>query len=84
MTDPTTDPIDWTAAAIMLERDDSGSDRDIDFRTVATAPLADLVAKTVAMLPAERSRIIIDRGIHGTIAFNDIMALAARPDFPGV
>ncbi len=84
MTDPTTDPIDWCAPATMLERDDSGSDRDIDFRNVATAPLADLVAKTVAMLPAERSRIIIDRGIHGTIAFNDIMALAARPDFPGV
>ena len=84
MTHPTTDPIDWTATATMLERDDSGSDRDIDFRMVASAPLADLVAKTVAMLPAERARIIIDRGIHGTIAFNDIMALAARPDFPGV
>ena len=79
-----TDAIDWTATATMLERDDSGSDRDIDFRTVATGPLADLVAKVVAMLPAERARIIIDRGSHGTIAFNDIMALSARTDFPGV
>lgn len=84
MTDPTTDPIDWCASATMLERNDSGSDIDIDFRTIATAPLADLVAKTVAMLPEERARIVIDRGPQGTIAFNDIMALAARPDFPGV
>lgn len=79
-----TEVIDWTANCMMMERDDSGSDRDIDFRTVCAGPLADLVAKVAAMLPAERARIIIDRGPHGTIAFNDIMALWARTDFPGV
>lgn len=76
--------VDWTAPCTMMERDDSGSDRDVDFRTVCTGPLADLVAKVVAMSPADRTRIIIDRGPHGTIAFNDIMALSARTDFPGV
>lgn len=78
-----TDTIDWQAPATMLERDDSGSDRDIDFRTIASGPLATLVAQVLAMQPAERARIVIDRGIAGTIAFNDIMALAARNDFPG-
>ena len=78
-----TDMIDWQAPATMLERDDSGSDRDIDFRTIASGPLAALVAQVLAMQPAERARIVIDRGITGTIAFNDIMALAARSDFPG-
>ena len=79
-----TDNIDWTATVTMLERDDSGSDRDVDFRTVATGALADMVARVVAMLPVERARIIIDRGPAGTIAMGDIMALAARPDYPGV
>lgn len=79
-----TDIIDWQATATMLERDDSGSDRDIDFRIVAKAPLAVLVAQVMAMQPAERARIVIDRGVAGTIAFNDIVALAARSDFPGV
>jgi ribosomal protein S28E/S33 len=78
------DSIDWTATATMLERDDSGSDRDVDFRTVCTGALADLVARVVCMLPAERARIIIDRGVHGTIGVNDIMLLASRADYPGV
>lgn len=76
--------VDWQAQATLLQRDDSGSDRDIDFRTVAKASLAQLVGKVVAMTPAERARVVIDRGPDGTIAFADIMALAARDDFPGV
>lgn len=78
-----TEQVDWAQAATMYERDDSGSDRDIDFRVVAKASLGELVAKVVAMGAAERARIIIDRGPAGTIAFADIMALAARDDFPG-
>jgi hypothetical protein len=78
-----TDCIDWTATAKMLARDDSGSDRDFDFRTLATGPLSDLVAKVVAMPPLERARILIDRGPAGTITVGEIMALAQRDDFPG-
>jgi hypothetical protein len=76
--------IDWAAEAKLLERDDSGSDWDVDFKPVATAALSTLVAKVVAMTPADRARVIIDRGPAGTIAYADIMALAARADFPGV
>ena len=77
------DTIDWTATATMLERDDSGSDRDIDFRTLAKAPLAHLVAKVAAMDTTDRARILIDRGPAGTITVNEILALAQRADFPG-
>lgn len=77
------DGMDWTASATMLARDDSGSDRDIDFRTLATGPLASLVAKVVAMPPIERARILIDRGAAGTITVAEILALAQRDDFPG-
>jgi hypothetical protein len=75
--------IDWSREAKLLERDDSGSDWDVDFKLVAAAPLSVLVAKVVAMAPANRARVIIDRGIDGTIAYADIIALAARADFPG-
>ncbi len=75
------DAIDWTAAATLLERDDSGSDRDVDFRTVARGPLRDLVARVAAMAPAQRARVVIDRGPAGTIAVSQIMRLAERADF---
>ncbi len=75
--------IDWSREAVLLERDDSGSDWDVDFKKIAVASLAELVAKVVAMEPADRARIIIDRGPDGTIAYTDIMALAAHDDFPG-
>jgi hypothetical protein len=76
--------IDWAAKAQLLERDDSGSDWDVDFKPLATAPLSVLVARVVAMTPADRARVVIDRGPAGTIAFADIMALAGRDDFPAV
>ncbi len=78
-----TEQVDWNATATMLERDDSGSDLDMHFKTVAKAPLGELVAKVVAMTPADRARILIDRGPAGTIAIAEIMALATRDDFPG-
>lgn len=75
--------IDWTAPAILLERDDSGSDRDIDFREVARGVLGTIIAQVVAMPPAERARVVIDAGLQGTLAVGDILALSARDDFPG-
>jgi hypothetical protein len=83
MSDVAGDGVDWTAPATMLERDDSGSDFDISFRAVATGPLSALISQFLTMDAAERARVIIDRGAAGNLAFNDIMALAARADFPG-
>jgi hypothetical protein len=77
------DNVDWNAAATLLERDDSGSDFDINFRAVATGSLADVLIQFLAMDSAERARVIIDRGAAGNLAFNDIMALTSRADFPG-
>ena len=77
------DAIDWAAVATMLEREDSGSDLDMNFKTLATAPLGALVQSFVGMDASARARIIIDRGAAGTIAYADIMALASRADFPG-
>jgi hypothetical protein len=77
------DGVDWGAVATMLERDDSGSDFDIAFKTIATGPLSTLISQFLAMEAADRARIIIDRGAAGNLAFNDIMALAGHADFPG-
>ncbi len=75
--------IDWTATAILLERDDSGSDRDIDFREVRRGALSAVVADVLAMPAADRARVVIDAGLQGTMAVGDIIALAGRDDFPG-
>ncbi|MBX9728309.1 MAG: hypothetical protein K2X31_05315 [Sphingopyxis sp.] len=75
--------IDWNAAASLIERDDAGSEMYFEFRTLASGPLSDLVAQVASLTPEARARLVIDRGIAGTIAVQDIMALAARPDFPG-
>jgi hypothetical protein len=75
--------IDWTVTAKLLERDDSGSDMDIHFAQRREADLATLVADVAAMAPADRARMVIDAGARGMLTVGDIVALAARDDFPG-
>ena len=72
----------WNAPAKLIERDDSGSERDFDFHERAVGPLAELVRRVAAMSVSERARVLIDAGPAGTLNVGEIMALAAREDFP--
>lgn len=76
------DSPDWSAMARLYERDDSGSEMYYEFRELGTGTLAALVRQVAALPPAERARLVIDRGVAGTINIGDIMALAARADLP--
>ena len=75
--------IDWDQPASLEERSDGGSDLYFEFRTVAKGSVAELVAQVLALTPAERARLVIDCGAGGTFNMSQIMALAARPDYPG-
>ena len=75
--------IDWSAIAILYERDDSGSDLDIMFHRRDQAPLANLVAHVMALGTAERARMVIDRGVDGMLNIHEVVALAGHADFPG-
>ncbi len=75
--------VDWTGAATLYERDDSGSDMDIVFHRRAQGALGDVIAQVLALNGAERARMIIDRGADGMLNIHDIVALAAHDDFPG-
>lgn len=74
--------VNWDTPARLHERDDGGSDMFYDFKTLRSGSLAELVGHVMALPPAERQRVVIDSA-SGSIAIQDIAALAARPDFPG-
>ena len=75
--------IDWDAQAALIERDDGGSEMYFEFKTLAKGTLAELVAHVASLPAAERARLVLDRGPNGTLAVQEILALAARADFPG-
>ncbi len=75
--------IDWTTPAKLLQRDDAGSDLHFEFKQIGVGPLADLVAKVMAMDATARARVIIDAGIVGTFNVGQIVELAERPGFVG-
>lgn len=79
----TMNEIDWNARATVHERDDGGSDRFVDFRTLATGTLAEMVRFVSGMPVEERARVVLDAEGHATMTVSQIAALAARPDFPG-
>lgn len=74
--------IDWTSAARLHERDDSGSDMYFDFRTLKEGTLAELVAYVSALDGDARARLVIDSAQTGSIGIADILALAEHIDFP--
>lgn len=75
--------VDWNAPATLLERSDGGSELYFDFQQLGSGTLAALVARVAAMPPADISRLLIDSGTAGMLTVAQIMALAAREDFPG-
>lgn len=75
--------VDWNAQASLIERDDGGSEMYFEFKTLAKGTLAELVAHVASLPAGERARLVLDRGPDGTLAVQEILALAARPDFPG-
>jgi hypothetical protein len=74
--------IDWNAPAKLIERQDAGSDLYFDFNQLSEGALVDLVRAVVAKPAADRARLVIDAGGVGTFNIGDILALAAREDFP--
>ncbi len=75
--------IDWNAPAKLMERDDAGSEMFYEFRDIASGPLDTLVIQVTAMDAISRARMVIDAGAAGTFGVEQILELAARPDFPG-
>lgn len=74
--------MDWSKPAKLLERQDGGSEMFFEFNEVASDTLQTLVTRVTAMPAAERARMVIDAGTAGTFNVGEIVALAARDDFP--
>ncbi|RVT40990.1 hypothetical protein [Sphingobium algorifonticola] len=76
------DSVNWDAPAQLHERDDAGSDMFVEFRTLKTGALADLIAHVQTLPSEQKARLVIDATGVGSLNIHDITALAARPDFP--
>jgi hypothetical protein len=74
---------DWNAPALLIERQDDGSDLQFEFRTIREGTLGELVREVVVMDPLARARMVIDARAVGTFNVGDILALSQRPSFPG-
>ncbi|HVR91606.1 MAG TPA: hypothetical protein VHG29_11015 [Novosphingobium sp.] len=74
--------IDWTVAATLIERDDSGSDLHYHFRKLREGPLGELVRAVAAMPAAERARLVLEMTGGKTLNVGEILALAQRRDLP--
>lgn len=77
-------PIDWTAHAMLQQRDDSGSDMFYAFETIGEGPLAEMIGRVLAMNPHDRARLVLDVKRMGTLDVNRIVELGRRADFPRV
>jgi hypothetical protein len=76
------DAIDWTRPCILHARSDTGSEMYFDFEKIDEGPLSTMIGKVAAMTPEDRSRVIVDVTGQGNLTVGEVMALAARPDFP--
>lgn len=74
--------MDWSKHAKLIERQDGGSEMFFEFRELESGTLQALVARVAAMPAPERARMVIDAGTAGTFNVGEIVALAARNDFP--
>lgn len=74
--------IDWNAPAKLMERNDAGSEMFYEFQDVTAGALGKLVAHVTALDAQSRARMVIDAGVIGTFGVEQILALAARSDFP--
>ncbi len=76
------DSIDWTAKAVLHQRDDAGSDMNYDFDTIGEGRLAAMIALVLEMPPHDRARGVLDVAGHGMLEVNRIVALSQRADYP--
>lgn len=74
--------MDWSKPAKLIERQDDGSEMFFEFRELASDTLQALVTRVATMPASERARMVIDAGTAGTFNVGEIVALAARSDFP--
>ena len=74
--------IDWSVAATLSERDDSGSDLHYHFRKLRDGSLGELVRAVAAMPAAENARLVLEVPGGKTLNVGEILALAKREDLP--
>ena len=74
--------IDWSVAATLSERDDSGSDLHYHFRKLRDGSLGELVRAVAAMPTAENARLVLEVPGGKTLNVGEILALAQREDLP--
>lgn len=74
--------IDWSVAATLSERDDSGSDLHYHFRKLRDGSLGELVRAVAAMPAAENARLVLEVPGGKTLNVGEILALAQREDLP--
>ena len=74
--------IDWSVAATLSERDDSGSDLHYHFRKLRDGSLGELVRAVAALPAAENARLVLEVPGGKTLNVGEILALAQREDLP--
>lgn len=74
--------MDWDAPATVHERDDCGSDRNVDFHELAKGTLAEMVRFVCGIPAEERARVVLDSAGRQTMTVGEAMALSEREDFP--
>ena len=73
---------DWTAAATLQARDDSGSELDYTFTVLRKGSLGELVRAVAGMQADERSRVVIEVAGGKSLNVAEILALAAQENLP--
>ncbi|MES2271259.1 MAG: hypothetical protein V4533_10265 [Pseudomonadota bacterium] len=76
------DAVNWSANAQLHERDDAGSDMFVEFKTLKSGTLLELISYVMALPSDQKARLIIDAFGVGSLNINDITNLSARADFP--
>lgn len=76
------DAVNWGATAQLHERDDAGSDMFVEFKTLRSGTLSELVSYVMTLPSDQKARLVIDASGVGSLNINDITNLAARADFP--
>ncbi|MBW8785492.1 MAG: hypothetical protein JF593_12790 [Novosphingobium sp.] len=73
--------VEWDDSAELHRADDGGGLLN-GFKAVRHGTLAELIRFVVALPAAERRRYVIERAGDHKLRADEVMALAARPDFP--
>jgi len=76
------DAVNWSANAQLHERDDAGSDMFVEFKTLKSGTLSELISYVMILPSDQKARLVIDAIGVGSLNVHDINNLATRADFP--